>query len=145
MNAAASLQIPPAADSAAMTASPDDLAYIIYTSGSTGLPKGVQVEHNALTNFCCGYIDALQLTERDRVANYLQMTFDASISEIFPALMSGATLHIIPTELRLDISRLNEYLSEYGITAATFSSKVCESFVELPNSSLRLLVSGRAA
>lgn len=144
-NAAASLQIPPAADSAAMTASPDDLAYIIYTSGSTGLPKGVQVEHNALTNFCCGYIDALQLTERDRVANYLQMTFDASISEIFPALMSGATLHIIPTELRLDISRLNEYLSEYGITAATFSSKVCESFVELPNSSLRLLVSGRAA
>ncbi|MCP1426503.1 bacitracin synthase 3 [Paenibacillus xylanexedens] len=141
-NAEASLQVSFVADSATMNTNPDDLAYIIYTSGSTGLPKGVQVEQSALTNFCCGYIDALQITERDRVANYLQMTFDASISEIFPALMSGATLHIIPIELRLDILRLNEYLSEYGITVSTLSSKVCESFVELPNSSLRLLVSG---
>ena len=28
-----------------------DTAYIIYTSGSTGFPKGVEIPHNALSNF----------------------------------------------------------------------------------------------
>ncbi|MBB4808312.1 hypothetical protein HNP38_003654, partial [Chryseobacterium defluvii] len=30
---------------------PEDTAYIIYTSGSTGNPKGVEIGHQALTNF----------------------------------------------------------------------------------------------
>lgn len=31
----------------------ENLAYVIYTSGSTGNPKGVQIPHQALTNFLC--------------------------------------------------------------------------------------------
>src|SRR6185312_12430651 len=29
----------------------ENLAYVIYTSGSTGIPKGVMIQHAALTNF----------------------------------------------------------------------------------------------
>ncbi|AIQ12433.1 non-ribosomal peptide synthetase [Paenibacillus durus] len=121
---------------------PQDLAYIIYTSGSTGLPKGVLVEHGAFANFCQGYAKTQHITEQDRVSNYLQITFDASISEIFPALMMGATLHVIPAELRLDLSRLNAYMNEQSITLATFPCKVCEAFIGQPNESLRLLIAG---
>src|SRR5205085_4337360 len=34
-----------------------DLAYVIYTSGSSGTPKGVMIEHGALTNFLTSMAD----------------------------------------------------------------------------------------
>ncbi|AIQ12432.1 non-ribosomal peptide synthetase [Paenibacillus durus] len=121
---------------------PQDLAYIIYTSGSTGLPKGVLVEHGAFANFCHGFSDLHQITEQDHVGNYLQITFDGSIIEIFPALMMGATLHVIPADLRLDMDRLNRYMNEQSITLVTLPPKVCEAFIGQPNESLRLLIAG---
>ncbi len=119
-----------------------DLAYIIYTSGSTGLPKGVLIEHGSFANFCYGFIEAQQITERDRAANYLQITFDGSIIDIFPALVVGAELHIIPSQLRLDMSQLNAYMNAHSITLITLPPKVCEVFIHQPNTSLRLLIAG---
>ncbi|WP_139487923.1 non-ribosomal peptide synthetase [Brevibacillus dissolubilis] len=120
----------------------NDLAYVIYTSGSTGLPKGVLVEHATFVNFCYWYIESHEITASDRVTNYLKISFDVSLAEIFPTLMTGATLHIVPTDLRLDLHRLNEYMETNGITVATLPSKVAEQFVGLTNHSLRLLEAG---
>ncbi|WP_139487924.1 non-ribosomal peptide synthase/polyketide synthase [Brevibacillus dissolubilis] len=119
-----------------------DLAYVIYTSGSTGLPKGVLVEHASFVNFCQWFIDYHELTEHDRITNYLKISFDASNCEIFPTLLTGATLHIVPDELRLDMHGLNEYMETNGITVATLSAKVAEQFVGLNNQSLRMLIAG---
>ncbi|MGX5439995.1 amino acid adenylation domain-containing protein [Bacillus thuringiensis] len=120
----------------------DDLAYIIYTSGSTGLPKGVLVEHRSLVNLCHWYVDFHEIKESDQITSYLKISFDASIGEIFPCLITGATLHVLNTDIRLDMDKLNKYMNSKGITVATLPCKVSEQFVLQENHSLRMLVSG---
>ncbi len=72
----------------------DDLAYVIYTSGSTGAPKGVLVTHRGIVNFISAQIIAFELDADSRALFYLSIGFDASISDIGTALLSGATLCI---------------------------------------------------
>ncbi|MEQ8224553.1 MAG: condensation domain-containing protein, partial [Candidatus Eremiobacterota bacterium] len=81
-----------------------DLAYIIYTSGSTGQPKGVMIEHHSLLNMCIWYKNTRELSEKDSMTKYASFGFDASVWEIFPCLISGATLHIISEDMRLSPS-----------------------------------------
>ncbi|MCB0328043.1 MAG: thioester reductase domain-containing protein [Bdellovibrionales bacterium] len=73
---------------------PDRLAYVIYSSGSTGTPKGILVEHRGLTAVLYSQIEAIGLTVGWRSLWYLSLSFDASISDIGTALLSGATLCI---------------------------------------------------
>ncbi|CAN2247163.1 hypothetical protein STZ1_100003 [Bacillus subtilis] len=121
---------------------PSDLAYVIYTSGSTGQPKGVLVEHKSLMNLCHWYVNFHEIHESDRITNYLKYSFDASITEIFPCLITGAELHILRGDIRLDMGKLNEYMNENGITVATLPYKVGEQFMQQDNHSLRMLISG---
>ncbi|MFK7767826.1 MAG: amino acid adenylation domain-containing protein [Mariniblastus sp.] len=73
-----------------------DLAYIIYTSGSTGKPKGVEVTHRGIVAFLDQQISALHLTPNSRSLFLLSTSFDASVSDIGTALLSGASLLIEP-------------------------------------------------
>lgn len=70
------------------------LAYVIFTSGSTGQPKGVMVSHAGLTNCLMAQIDTFCFTAQSRSLFYLSTNFDASISDIGTALLSGAALLI---------------------------------------------------
>jgi amino acid adenylation domain-containing protein len=68
----------------------NDLAYIIYTSGSTGKPKGVMIEHQNLLHYLYSvseYIDT-NSTNSGCFA-HLSLSFDASITEVFLALLFG--------------------------------------------------------
>ncbi|MFM1990402.1 MAG: hypothetical protein RJA99_3359 [Pseudomonadota bacterium] len=68
--------------------------YILYTSGSTGRPKGVlQSERNVLLH-ARAYISSLGLDTRDNLLLLASYAFDASVMDIFGALLSGATLTI---------------------------------------------------
>lgn len=67
-------------------------AYIIYTSGSTGIPKGVLMPHAAFVQHCLGMQEFYQLSSRDRVLQFASTNFDASLEQIFPALLAGAEL-----------------------------------------------------
>jgi amino acid adenylation domain-containing protein/thioester reductase-like protein len=71
-----------------------DLAYVIYTSGSTGRPKGVAVEHRGLVNLLDAQVTAFDLASDSRSLWLLEPAFDASISDIGTALLSGASLHV---------------------------------------------------
>jgi len=73
-----------------------NLVYIIYTSGSTGLPKGVMVEHRSLANMVYWYRDRFELTPASQTSSVIALGFDAMGFEIWPALCSGATLHLPP-------------------------------------------------
>ena len=68
------------------------LAYVIYTSGSTGAPKGVWVRQRNLVNHACALAEATGLGPGDRVLQFISLSFDAAGEEIYPALISGATL-----------------------------------------------------
>src|ERR1051325_4899499 len=68
------------------------LAYVIYTSGSTGLPKGVMVEHRAVSKRMTALGIQYQVCAQDRLLQFASINFDQSVEEIFCAVLSGATL-----------------------------------------------------
>ena len=71
---------------------PRQLAYVIYTSGSTGRPKGVMVPHGALAAFAAAAARLYTHRPGDRALQFASVAFDASADEIYPALLTGATL-----------------------------------------------------
>lgn len=70
----------------------DRLTYLIYTSGSTGLPKGSMVPQRALVNHALQMVDLYDLEPGRRMLQFFPLSFDASAEDIFPTLLSGATL-----------------------------------------------------
>lgn len=131
-----------AASSPRKQAQPEDLAYVIYTSGSTGRPKGVMVEHRSLINLCCWHNKQFQVSEQDRAIKYAGFGFDASVWEIFPYLLAGAAIHLVPEELRLDAGELQRYVAEQDITIGFLPTQFCEQFMERELPSLRVLLTG---
>ncbi|MDE4540403.1 amino acid adenylation domain-containing protein [Pseudomonas sp. ITEM 17296] len=85
-----------AAMPAAVQPQASDLAYVIYTSGSTGQPKGVMVEHHMLANLVDWHCSAFNLGPGRHQSSLAGFGFDAMAWEVWPALCSGATLHLAP-------------------------------------------------
>ncbi len=125
-----------------MINTPRDMAYVIYTSGSTGKPKGVMIEHSSLINLSKWHIDYYKVTEKDNSTKYAGFGFDASVWEIFPYIITGAAIHIIDEEIKLDIEKLNEYYNENDITISFLPTQICEQFMKQDNKSLRYLLAG---
>ncbi len=119
-----------------------DLAYVIYTSGSTGTPKGSMIEHQSLVNLCHWHNDYYQVSHLDNSTKYAGIGFDATVWELFPYLVKGASIHIIDKSVRTDVDKLNEYFELHHITISFLPTQVCEQFVRLKNNSLRYLLTG---
>ncbi|ASZ09481.1 non-ribosomal peptide synthetase [Chitinophaga pendula] len=75
---------------------PSVLAYLIYTSGTTGTPKGVEVPHSALANFCSSMLQQPGISSSDIVLSVTNYTFDISVLELFVPLCAGARV-VIPS------------------------------------------------
>jgi fengycin family lipopeptide synthetase D len=92
------------------------LAYLIYTSGTTGNPKGVMVTHAGFVNMCLYQIHVYELGPDESVLQFASISFDASVYEIFIALLSGSTLVIVDKEVILDKKLFIDYIDEQGLT-----------------------------
>ncbi|WP_245646948.1 amino acid adenylation domain-containing protein [Microtetraspora niveoalba] len=88
----------PAPPAACAAVEPDGLAYLRYTSGSTGVPKGVAQSHRNLLHCVGNQIDSLGITAEDRLSLLASVSFDASIPDIYPALLTGAA--VVPIDVR---------------------------------------------
>ncbi len=103
---------------------PENLAYVIYTSGSTGRPKGVLLEHRGLCNLVEAQTQAFGVEAGSRVLQFASFGFDASVSETFMALLTGATLYLARQETLASVSDLHQLLSDKAITTVTLPPSV---------------------
>lgn len=95
-----------------------DRCYTIFTSGSTGRPKGVQIHHQNLLNLVAWAGEEFALGSAKRVLQYSTINFDASVLDIFPTLLSGATLCIPSKEQRLSGALLAEFCERHQVEQA---------------------------
>ncbi|WP_164020355.1 non-ribosomal peptide synthase/polyketide synthase [Pyxidicoccus trucidator] len=103
---------------------PDNLAYVIYTSGSTGLPKGTLLRHRGLCNTARETIAFMDLRPDCRLLQFFSSAFDASVSEIFPALLSGACLVLASRDELMPGEPLLELISRQSITTLKLTPSV---------------------
>ncbi|GID30478.1 amino acid adenylation domain-containing protein [Paractinoplanes brasiliensis] len=121
-----------------------DPAYIMFTSGSTGAPKAVAVPHRAVARLVLGD-DDLRIRPADRVSHTGHPAFDASVFEIWGALLNGARLVIVDQAVLLDPVRLDQLFAREGVTVAWLTAGVFHQCVRvLPGmfGGLRCLIAG---
>lgn len=97
---------------------PNDLAYCIFTSGSTGKPKGVMINHANVINLVKGLEERVYKSYGDKVlqvALLASYAFDASVQQIFGALLLGHGLYIADDEARKDGVKLNTFFNKNNI------------------------------
>jgi amino acid adenylation domain-containing protein len=103
---------------------PGNLAYVIYTSGSTGKPKGVEIEHRGVCNLARAQARAFDVRSDSRVLQFASLSFDASVSEIFMALTTGAALCLPGARAQWAGPALIGLLREHKITHVTLPPSV---------------------
>jgi len=121
---------------------PDHLAYMIYTSGSTGRPKGVMIEHGSIANFIQCRSKAFGIHASDRVVQFSNYGFDASVEQIFLALCNGAMLVLIPRQLLGDPQGFSELLRNQQITHLDATPGFLETLIPYDGMRLRRVIAG---
>jgi amino acid adenylation domain-containing protein len=105
---------------AAHEPSPASPAYIVFTSGSSGEPKGVLVDHKALANHAQAYARALSLGPGDTVLQFVPISFDASLEELFPTLCAGACLALPQAKAALSAQETTDAMAALAVSVAHF-------------------------
>ncbi|MFM8411916.1 MAG: amino acid adenylation domain-containing protein [Alphaproteobacteria bacterium] len=95
---------------------PRDAACLLYTSGSTGEPKGWVMLRQAIRAHAGWVHDFLRPGPGDVYANHAQLNFGMSLFDLFSSLTSGATLVLVPDEIRLLAPRVAELWSRERVT-----------------------------
>ena len=106
--------------------------YVNFTSGSTGKPKGVVVSHASVIDFITEFTRTFGITSSDVIANQAPFDFDVSVKDIYSALLTGATVCLIPREYFSNPTQLMDYLCENDITVIIWAvTAMC--FVSIMN------------
>jgi amino acid adenylation domain-containing protein len=123
----------------------DAVAYLMHTSGSTGTPKGVLISHDNILGFIQNVRTLFDLTPEDRFLGYASCGFDVSVFEMFGALLTGASLHFVPSAMRLDMSGVQRFLEEHRVTVTDLPPSVMKLLDPAPLSDLRIVFVGGEA
>jgi amino acid adenylation domain-containing protein len=126
-------------------ARPDNVAYVIYTSGSTGQPKGVELEHRGLTSLVSWHNQYYEVGQADRGAWLAAVSFDASVWELWPYLVAGASVAVGADEVRRGLAELPEWLTQQGVSICFLATPLVEALLSEPDlqlAGLRALLTG---
>lgn len=132
----------PAAGPADATAA----AYVVHTSGSTGVPQGVVVEHRNLAGHVAWLCDRLPLAAGERLLQLAPYTFDASLTDFFWPLASGATVVAVREGEQLDPRAVVSTLIDAEIAAVRLPPALIPALLAEPRlaeaTALRYLICG---
>ncbi len=98
-----------------------DIFYLIYTSGTTGNPKGVMAEHRNVLDYVHTFSRKFHVDEDTRVLQQATIAFDTSVEELYPALINGGTIIIVPQEIQLDIDKVCTYIKKKKVNLISCS------------------------
>lgn len=132
-------------DSPGIAATADQLAYVIYTSGSTGQPKGVEITHASLLNLVNWHTGEFAVTSQDKASHLAGVGFDASVWEVWPYLVVGASLHLPDETTRVSPQLLCDWLVSNQITISFLPTALAERLMILnwpATTPLRYLLTG---
>jgi len=122
--------------------SKNDLAYVIYTSGSTGKPKGVMVEHNGVLNLVNAQSSFFNITSDERILQFSNYCFDASVEQIFLALFNGASLILFPDGFQLNIPVFETFLKEKKVSHLHATPAFIENLGFISYDGLKRIIAG---
>jgi amino acid adenylation domain-containing protein len=128
----------------------NDLAYCIYTSGSTGQPKGVLVEHAALSMHCQAVGRRYGMGADDRMLQFASINFDAASEQWLVPLISGACV-VLRDPGTPTAARLLEVLREQRITVLNLPPAYLEQLLQAmdpaadPGVDVRTVIAGGEA
>ncbi len=94
---------------------PESIAYVIYTSGSTGHPKGVVVEHRQVLSYVRALARSLDVPAPAAWGMAQPLAVDSSYTVLYPALLTGGCLVLIPEARSADPDALAEDLERHGV------------------------------
>jgi len=87
---------------------PDDDFYIIFTSGTTGTPKGVQISTNNILDFAQWAEKEFDYSDEMNMLLQAPYSFDLSVFDIYPGLMSGVTLNVVDKDTTKNFGKLQD-------------------------------------
>lgn len=103
-----------------------DPVYANFTSGTTGNPKAVLVDHKNIIDFMNCFTNIFDITSEDNIGNQAPFDFDVSVKDIFSAVWTGATVHLIPKTYFSFPVKLLDFLEERNITTLIWAvSALC--------------------
>ncbi|MFZ1289539.1 MAG: amino acid adenylation domain-containing protein, partial [Melioribacteraceae bacterium] len=97
-----------------------NICYVIYTSGSTGKPKGTLLTHKAFLNYLSWAIYAYPFNHENGSIVHSSISFDATITSIYPPLLQGKKIVLMKESDDLDeLKKTINLYSKFSILKIT--------------------------
>ena len=109
-------------------------AHLLFTSGSTGLPKGVRLAHRGTVRLVKNN-DFIRIDESEVFLQAAPTSFDASLLEIWGALLNGGRLILLPDGP--DLESIASAVRDKGVTTLWLTSGLFQLMIDEHAASLK--------
>lgn len=107
---------------------PESPFILLYTSGTTGLPKGVILTHANLMALYRQQVADMGVEADSRWAMYASYGFDAGFFSLLVPMCAGASVTIVPEDVRLDLDELNCFVVRNEVDTMFMTTQVGRIF-----------------